>query len=748
MHTLKKSAAAILTFALILTGCSQKSPDKSGKEAADTPSGSTVPLDLNSNPNAADPDTDTNADPMDSSSKEAMLLEHDVPLPDMIGKKETVISIVTNGKQGIELFSHDQKNNIYQYIRKEDDWSKQELHCPDQIRESAGLDRLDLLRQEDGRYYAFYALSDETYHLQATDDLKIFEDLTPPQWRGGPDSRDYVIPAKILVSKNGILCAILKYEDLCRMYDLKNDGTILDEFGIASYAGLSIHENQLISETIGSSGNFIYDIEKQKNILEIEDGLSSNAVYEMLSPEEIYACNDNGIYHLSSGKWQLLVDSSLNNLSDPNFIWQKLQHDGERIYITYQSAQSLADGKTKEGFVLKYYEYSKDIPKMDTTLTIWGLKENAYIKSVLAEFRKEHPNVRVVYEIASDTSGVMTANDIIRQFNADIFAGNGPDVILLDGLHMETYAERGLLYDIGKDLDSIKPELTAGVQTLLEENSYAVPLRMSLPFVIAQKELLDDSLESFLQKSSGQKSCEMTAEDLFDVCYHFFSEGLALNKTDVTKEELVTFLNLCQKASENWLLTESPKREFHYDDGSGWMELGMEEADFTFSYAYGLNQFSDLLDSIDQLSARGFDYHSTEHSFVPQGMLAINEQSENKELSIEFIQKALSARLQESDLSDGFPVNTQALDSWSSRHSDMMTAVGDQNGNEWDTQWPSDEMLKRFLQSVKEAGNAVFIERYTQELVKSEAVKVISGDTSAEDAAARIQNQLELFYES
>ena len=78
----------------------------------------------------------------------------------------------------------------------------------------------------------------------------------------------------------------------------------------------------------------------------------------------------------------------------------------------------------------------------------------------------------------------------------------------------------------------------------------------------------------------------------------------------------------------------------------------------------------------------------------------------------------------------------------------MMTAVGDQNGNEWDTQWPSDEMLKRFLQSVKEAGNAVFIERYTQELVKSEAVKVISGDTSAEDAAARIQNQLELFYES
>ena len=76
-----------------------------------------------------------------------------------------------------------------------------------------------------------------------------------------------------------------------------------------------------------------------------------------------------------------------------------------------------------------------------------------------------------------------------------------------------------------------------------------------------------------------------------------------------------------------------------------------------------------------------------------------------------------------------------------------MIAVGDNEGNKWDTQWPSKETLTRFLQRVKEADHAVFIERYIQELVKTEALNVIAGDVSPEDAAGRILNQLELYYE-
>lgn len=739
-----KTAAVLLTFSLILTGCTQKTADTGGSNDTGGSPDSQI------QPDDSDESSASNAgvDAMDADQPEKMLLEHDVPLPDEIGAKETAVSLVLNGKQGVELFSHDQENNIYQYILLDDSWQKQSLQFPSQIKESAGLDRLEMLRGEDGRYYAFYALSDETYHLEVTDDLQTFEELTPPQWREAPSTSGYVIPTKIRISKDGVLCALLKYEDICRMYDLKNDGKILDdEFGISSYNSVTICINQLLSETIGSKGNFIYDIETQKEILSLDSCPTNDAVYEMISPDELYACNDNGIYTLSDEKWQLLVDSSLNILSDPNYSWRDMRHVGERIYITFQSTQSLTEGKNKEGFTLKYYEYSTDIPKMDTTLTIWGLKEHAFIKSVLAEFRKEHPTVRIVYEIASDTSGVMTTDDIIRQFNAGMFAGNGPDLILMDGLHIDTYAQRDLLYDFKDDLADLKPQLLPGIQTMLEEQPYAVPLRVSLPFVIGQSEILTDSLESFLQKSSNKRTCELTSENIFDICSQFFSEGLSLNSSDISREELILFLELCSSAAQSWPRKDSPKYAFDYNSGRNGSDLGMGNIDFTFAYAHGLNQFSDMLDSIDQLSAEGFDFHSAGNAFISQIILAVNKQSPNVDLSVEFLQKALSEKAQEPDLLDGFPVNTQALDAWADRQSNVMIAVGDQDGNEWDTQWPSKETLTRFLQRVKEADNAIFIERYMQELIKEEALSVIAGDTNAEDAADRIRNQLELYYE-
>lgn len=740
-----KTAAAFLTFSFLLTGCADNAHNAIQNAAKDDFSGS-----ANESASANAP-TDAPDAPASAADTEAMLLEHDVPLPKPIGKKETVISLLLNGRQGVELYSHDADNTVYQYILQNNKWQKHKLEFPKQLTDSAGLNRLELLRGEDGRYYAFYALSDESYHLEATDDLKTFQDLTPAQWHAGASSKDYVIPAKVRVSESGILCAILKYEDLCRMYDLKDGGKILDEFSISSYNSLEIHQNQLLSESIGSKENQIYDLQARKKTATFKCRLTSHAVYEMVSPQEMYACNDNGIYKLTDGNWQLLVDSSLNTLADPNYNWKHIRHVGERIYILFQSAQSLADGKNKEGFSLKYFELSTDLPKIDTTLTIWGLEENASIKSTLAVFRKEHPTVRVVYEIASDTSGVQTTDDIIRQFNAELFAGNGCDLILLDGLHLDTYTDRGMLYDMGKELADIKSSLLPGVQALLEENSFAVPLRAVLPLVIGQQETLSDSLQDFLQKSSGQQPLEMTAENIFDACYHFFQEGFALNKPGASKEEITAFLELCKKASENWRLTSTPKTAFLYDapDSSrdAVMDLAWEEADFTFSYAYGLNQFCFMLDSIAQLSDRGVNYHTAAGCFLPQGMLAVNAQSPHKKLAVEFVKKALSQKQQEADLSNGFPVHTKALDSWNSRDSQMMVAAGTWDGKSWNTQWPSKQMIQQFLQSVKDAGNPVFIDRHTKELIKPEAVRVISGETSAQDAAARISNQLELYYE-
>ena len=42
----------------------------------------------------------------------------------------------------------------------------------------------------------------------------------------------------------------------------------------------------------------------------------------------------------------------------------------------------------------------------------------------------------------------MTVDDVIRTLNVEIFAGEGPDVLVLDGLPVESYIRQGILADL------------------------------------------------------------------------------------------------------------------------------------------------------------------------------------------------------------------------------------------------------------------------------------------------------------
>ena len=48
-----------------------------------------------------------------------------------------------------------------------------------------------------------------------------------------------------------------------------------------------------------------------------------------------------------------------------------------------------------------------------------------------------------------------TESDALKTLNTEIAAGNGPDVILLDGLPVESYIEKGLLEDISDVISRI-----------------------------------------------------------------------------------------------------------------------------------------------------------------------------------------------------------------------------------------------------------------------------------------------------
>ena len=50
----------------------------------------------------------------------------------------------------------------------------------------------------------------------------------------------------------------------------------------------------------------------------------------------------------------------------------------------------------------------------------------------------------------------MTLEDALKTLSTDILAGNGPDVLILDGMPVDSYVKKGILTDISDVVDEVK----------------------------------------------------------------------------------------------------------------------------------------------------------------------------------------------------------------------------------------------------------------------------------------------------
>ena len=81
------------------------------------------------------------------------------------------------------------------------------------------------------------------------------------------------------------------------------------------------------------------------------------------------------------------------------------------------------------------------------------------MKQAASLFQMEHPDVRVELIDGAGESGSTLKSDTIRSLNAELLNGNGADVLVLDGLPIESYIEKGVLEDLS---DIITPMVKAG----------------------------------------------------------------------------------------------------------------------------------------------------------------------------------------------------------------------------------------------------------------------------------------------
>lgn len=194
--------------------------------------------------------------------------------------------------------------------------------------------------------------------------------------------------------------------------------------------------------------------------------------------------SDNGIYGYSyKGKnSKMIVDLLASDLSPDNIDCVSMI-DSERMI-----AFSLDDKKL---VLLKKADASKLMNK--TTITIGSLSDlDVNITKAAMKFNKENDKYRIVFKDYS------VEEDSQMKFNADILAGNVPDILYLMGMPVERYAAKGVLEDLNPYLDKddvvkkddIVPSVLKAMQT--DGKLYYIATGSMVYSVMAKKEDVGD----------------------------------------------------------------------------------------------------------------------------------------------------------------------------------------------------------------------------------------------------------------
>ncbi len=81
-------------------------------------------------------------------------------------------------------------------------------------------------------------------------------------------------------------------------------------------------------------------------------------------------------------------------------------------------------------------------------LVVWAMEDSLLLRETVNTYASEHPEQTVTVEYGQDSlDNGMTVDDVIRTLNVEIFAGEGPDVLVLDSIPVESYIRQRMLAD-------------------------------------------------------------------------------------------------------------------------------------------------------------------------------------------------------------------------------------------------------------------------------------------------------------
>ena len=494
----------------------------------------------------------------------------------------------------------------------------------------------------------------------------------------------------------------------------------------------------------------------------------------------IYLACRNGMYRhvLGGSALEQVIDGALSTLGDPSAVIYRVKVlEEQEFLIACAPSVGLVRCKFDEG-----------IPAMpDKELRIYSLRENRSVRQAMTDYKRTHTDLYIRYEVGLDGENGMTAEDALKRLNTQVLAGEGPDVLLLDGLPVDTWIGKGMLLDLRPVLEDLNGEdelFWNVVEGFAEADGavYAMPVCIRVPLLVGDRDLVGgmEDLESIAEQAE-QLRRDYPEGGIFGIhdaetmlrLFGMVSSGAWVEDDGRMDEAAVTeFLKLTKRIYDAEMAGAVPEQVERLEEeaeemasyGTDPVQYRMEVcgnvlripqgyAAVAGGYVDGIQLCLDNVTSVLRMGDR-LDYRilsgQVPDAFLPAAVVGIRSGTERQEEAEEFVRLMFSANTQE-NISEGFPVNRSAYEihfqlyEENSGNGSMMLPMEDGTEQEIELYWPDQNERETFTEYVETLKTPVLSDDYLCGLVYESGVKVLEGERSAEEGAAEIVKKASIY---
>lgn len=703
------------------------------------------------------------SDKLESASGQTVLedghyAEREIDLPkEFLQNDEKVLSFIQNEKDEFELYGIYMGNDelpIYTKYTLADDgtWGAE---VPEWLNESSlGIycQQLRVFMGEDWHRYAVFETQDGQYHIIKTDDESAYEEIGIDAWKV-KNGDYYPVVSSVAILEDELIAATMT-DGTCQIY---REGKMVKEFSGGESFFIAGAGGKVARMGENNTGVVIYHA--PKNMVDKEIGMEASAeeYTPLLQLETTYIANSYGISKLDEGNgtWIKVMDGTDTTLNNPAFSPRWLYKNKAGNYFVFFVSS--------HGSKLVEYSQSTEVSQLDTsvkdageakigssdTLTIYALEDSRIIRSAISNFKTLHPEIKVEFQVEGVEESTATRSEIIRALNAKLFAGDGADILLLDGLPADSYVEKGVLYDMGGAVIE-NAELYPNIREAYSQSGscYMIPARIGVPVYIGTKNVIShagslEELAGFASQAELPYFKKISYGKLIEDFYPYYADMFIKDGSQIDKDGLMQFLAQIKMIADNVSATEKVDKEIP----DPWNYVGFGESSLSvsvlkgMSYQWAAEHFA---------AARNIDGEvvTIGDRFVPYSLMGINNASANKELAMEFVNEVLSEEIQSVEfLDEGFPVNQKSAEQWLDTDKEYIAAAMNEEGNYFAVSYPNKNEREQLFGYISNLKTPVYQDDILLEMIISESDDYFKGVESVEKTVEKIINNAKLYME-